>query len=494
MKHPRIASLLILLSICFSFSNCEKIDEFPADIQSLDFIWKGLNAYYLNQDQIDDLSDRRFNNDPELENYLRGFASPEDLFATLTIPTDITSALVSDYTTIDAPTPLRSAFTTGFEFAVMRDVTRLDSVVGYGLDVLPMSYASTQPIARGQFFYAVLDENNDTIKLAEDNYEAALINYTQDTLKLLMADYDGVTMTPNGLRADLVREQYQYPSVRMSSVIDLGPQQVGYLIFNNDFSGNYTADLNTTMLNFRNQSVNELVLDFRYNIGGPTFDSTIAELASMITGQFQNQVLMKETWNVKAQPWFQANQPDSLLTRFPTILQNGTPINGLNLTDVYILLNGNGFRGNGALELLINSLSSYMNVHVIGNNTRGDNIGHISLYDSPDYDFFNLNMNHTYALQPAVLTFSNLNDETYDSGLNPVIAVCPIEDPLELGELGQTTDPILARVLNFISTGNAGAAIPCNALGFEVLYHSIDEQRLTNNRLFTKQDLPDLGR
>ena len=145
MKHPRIASLLIFLSICFSFSNCEKIDEFPTDIQSLDFVWKGLNAYYLYQDQIDDLSDRRFNNDPELENYLRGFASPEDLFATLTIPTDISSALVSDYNTINAPTPLRSAFTTGFEFAVMRDVTRLDSVVGYGLDVLPMSYASSQP-------------------------------------------------------------------------------------------------------------------------------------------------------------------------------------------------------------------------------------------------------------------------------------------------------------------------------------------------------------
>lgn len=494
MKYPRIASLLIILSVCFSFSNCEKINEFPADIQAHDFVWKGLNAYYLYQDQIDDLSDRRFSNDVQLENYLRSFTSAEDLFATLRIPTDPTSSLASDYTAIDAPTPLRAASTTGFEFAVMRDVTRLDSVVGYGLDVLPMSYASTQPIARGQFFYAVLNENNDTIKLAEDNYEDALINYTQDTLKLLMADYDGITMTPNDLRVDLVREPYQFTSVRMSNVIDLGPQQVGYLVFNNDFSGNYTADMNTTMLNFRNQSVNELVLDFRYNIGGGAFDSTVAELASMITGQFQDQVLMKETWNVKAQPWFLENQPDSLLTRFPSTLENGLSINGLNLTDVYIILNGQGFRGNSVLELLINSLDPYMNVHVIGNNTSGDNIGHITLYDSPDYDFFNLNMNHTYALEPAVLTFSNLNDITYDSGLNPVIPICPIEDPLELGEIGQTTDPILARVLNFISTGSAGSAIPCNPLGFEVLYHSIDQQRLTNNRLFTKQDLPDLGR
>lgn len=494
MKYPRITSLIILLSCCFSFSNCEKIDEFPADIQSHDFVWKGLNAYYLYQDQVDDLSDRRFSNDVQLENYLRGFSSPENVFSSLITSSDMTSLLVSDYTTIDTPTPLRSSLTTGFEFAIMRDVTRLDSVVGYGLDVLPLSYASTQSISRGDFFYAVLDQNNDTIKLAEDNFEAAVINYPQDTLKLLMADYDGVTMTPNGQRVDLARNQYQYPAIKQSRVIDLGAQRVGYLAYNNDFSGNYTSDLNDEMLSFRNQSVNELVIDLRYNIGGGAFDTTITELASMITGQFANQVLIKETWNVKAQTWFQANQPDSLLTRFPTRLENDALINSLNLTDVYIILNGNGFRGNSVAELLINSLTPYINVHIIGNNTGGNNIGSISLYDSPDYDFLNLNMNHTYALQSAVLTFSNLNDITYNSGFSVTIPVCPIEDPLDLGVLGENTDPILARILNYIVTGNAGGAIPCNSLDFEVLYNSINQQRLTNNRIFIKQDLPDLGR
>ena len=494
MKHPNFKAFLLLLVSGLFFVSCEKIDEFPADIQANDFVWKGLNAYYLYQDQIPDLSDRRFNNDIQLESYLRQFASPEDLFNASLLTTDIASALVPDYNTVETPVPLRSAFTTGFEFAVMRDPTRTDSIVGYGLDVLPMSYASTQTIARGDFFYAVLDENNDTIKLAEDNYEDALLNYPQDTLKLLMADYDGITMTPNDERVDLVREAYQHPAIQQTQIFDLAAQRVGYLMYTNDFSGNYTTDLNNTILNFRNQSVNELIIDLRYNIGGGAFDSTIAELASMITGQFENEVLIKETWNVKAQPWFVENQPDSLLTRFPSRLQNGVTINGLGLTDVYIILNGNGFRGNAVTELLINSLSSYMNVHVIGNNTSGENRGFITLYDSPDYDNFNLNVNHMYALQPAVLTFSNLNDETYNAGLTPIISVCPIEDPLNLGQLGADTDPIIDRVLNYISTGSAGGAIPCNALEFEVLYHSINQQRLTNNRIFTKQNLPDLGR
>ena len=46
----------------------------------------------------------------------------------------------------------------------------------------------------------------------------------------------------------------------------------------------------------------------------------------MISGQFINEVLIKEKWNVKAQPWFLANQPDSLLTRFPAIVKYNNQI------------------------------------------------------------------------------------------------------------------------------------------------------------------------
>ena len=160
---------------------------------------------------------------------------------------------------------------------------------------------------------------------------------------------------------------------------------------------------------------------------------------------------MKETWNLKAQPWFEINQPDSLLTKFPTTLQNNETINSLNLTDVYIILNGDSFNGSSALELLINSLQPYINVHVLGNTTNGDNLGSISLYDSSDYDIFDANLNHTYSLQPAVVKFSNKEDETYDTGITPTIQLCPIEDPLNLGELGETSDPLLREVLQYVN-------------------------------------------
>ena len=493
MKHKVLVNFTVILC-CFTLLSCEKVGEFPVDIQTHDFVWKGLNAYYLYQDEIDDLSDQRFNNDIELESFLREFFSPEDIFSTLTKPSDGLSLIVNDYNALETPIALRTAFTTGFEFAIMRDPSRLDSVVGYGLDVLPLSYASTKNISRGEFFYAVLDENSDTVKLAEDNYIGAVINYPQDTLKLLMVDYEGLMIIPNNERVDLVRKQYQYPAMRMTRIFNLTPRRVGYLMYNNDFSDNYIADLNTAILNFKNESVNELVIDLRYNVGGGAFDTTISELASMITGQFENQVLMKETWNVKAQQWFELNQPDSLLTRFPTTLKNGLAINRLNLTDVYIILNGNGFEGNTVTELLINSLRPYINVHVIGNTTGGENSASITLYDSQDYNFSNLNTNHSYALQPKILTFSNVNDETYDMGLLPTITVCSTENPLNLGVLGEASDPIINSVLDYIVTGNSGSTVSCNPFNWEVLYHSVNRQRLSDNRIFIKQKLPDLGR
>ena len=487
--------IILLFSFYSLFIACE--EDFPSsqDLQVHDFVWKGLNAYYLHQGEVPDISDRRFNSDQQLESFLRNSGSPENLFSNLIIGSDIKSQLIEDYTQVNLPIQSRSSFTTGLEFGVFRNPSQRDSVIGYVLDVLPQSYASTQSITRGEFFSAIIDENNDTIRLAEDNYTDLLINYPQDTLKLITVDYDGITITPNNGQVALVRQAYQFPPIHLEKVFDFAPNRIGYLVYNNDFSRNYIQEINSAMSRFNNQSINQLIIDLRYNIGGGSFNQTVAEIAAMITGQFPNEVLIKETWNSKAQSWFEANQPDSLATNFPTtLIENSQNINSLNLSDVYIILNGNSFRGSSTLELLINSLRPYINVHVIGNNTRGNNTGTITLYDSPDYDFFNVNTNHVYALQPEVLTFSNFDDETYESGIFPTIQLCPIEDPLNLGELGEITDPILNRVLTYINTGVAGFNVPCNPLNFEVLYNSVNVQRIFDTGIFIEQDLPDLGR
>ena len=173
------------------------------------------------------------------------------------------------------------------------------------------------------------------------------------------------SLAKNDIRVDLVKKNYQYSPILLKKVFNLGAKDVGYLLYNNDFSDNYIADINATILEFKNQSVNELIIDLRYAIGSYSDARTISEIASMITGQFTDEIFIKETWNNKAQTWFELNQPDSVITKFPTRLQNNTIISSLNLTDVYIILNGDGYSGSSATELLINSLNPYINVHVL---------------------------------------------------------------------------------------------------------------------------------
>ena len=214
MKEIILKPLILILFISISLQSCDRTDDVlnPA-IEVQDFVWKGLNAYYLYQEDIADLSDTRFSSDLQLENYLGGFETPVDIFNSLKFPSDSRSLLIDDYTIEDSPLPLRSSFTTGMEFGLFKDPNRLDSIIGFVSHILPLSEASSDSISRGDFFYAIINEEADTIHLKEDNYRALLLNYPQDTLKLLMANFNGDTLIVNNQRVDLVKKNYQYPPI-----------------------------------------------------------------------------------------------------------------------------------------------------------------------------------------------------------------------------------------------------------------------------------------
>ena len=88
----------------------------------------------------------------------------------------------------------------------------------------------------------------------------------------------------------------------------------------------------------------------------------------------------------------------------------------------------------------------------------------------------------------------NKEDQTYSSGITPTVSLCSMEDPLNLGELGETSDPLLYEVLQYITTGDSGLNLACNPFELEMLYNSINSQRVFDQGTFIKQDLPNLGR
>ncbi len=60
MKKSILLSLLCILFL--SIISCEKQDDLnvPENLRLNDFIWKGMNQYYLWQEEVTDLSDDRF--------------------------------------------------------------------------------------------------------------------------------------------------------------------------------------------------------------------------------------------------------------------------------------------------------------------------------------------------------------------------------------------------------------------------------------------------
>jgi hypothetical protein len=89
-----------------------------------------------------------------------------------------------------------------------------------------------------------------------------------------------------------------------------------------------------------------------------------------------------------------------------------------------------------------------------------------------------------------VLSFLNKNDLTYENGFSPNLALCANENPLDLGVLGDRSDPILSSVLDYISTGNPVSNSDCNPNNFEYIFNSINGQRETDSGIFINQNLP----
>ena len=71
MKKTFQFTLLLIISL-FTFQGCQDMDDVaaPMDLEIKDFIWKGLNQYYLWQADVPNLSDDRFASQAELNTFL----------------------------------------------------------------------------------------------------------------------------------------------------------------------------------------------------------------------------------------------------------------------------------------------------------------------------------------------------------------------------------------------------------------------------------------
>jgi len=445
-----------LFAITILFSSCKKTDDedpniirIETDLEIIDFIWKGLNQYYYWQESVGNLSDNKKESESDYAYFLSQNPDPETFFNSLLHPDDNFSWIVDDY--VDLENMLQGIdISDGMEFGLYVECND-NNIFGFVRYVQKDSNAESKGVKRGMVFSSI-----NGIRLTRDNYRDLLFNDIDNsyTIRFSEISYNQNNQCANIIPGEedltLTKSRIVKNPIHISKIIENGGKKIGYLMYN-QFLGlvesegkDYNSELNDTFANFLSHGINDLVIDLRYNPGGRI--STSINLASMITGQFNNQVFAKERWNSKLMSYWDENNPESLLNRFSNKLGNNQSIFSLNLERVFVLTSA---RTASASELLINGLDPYIDVVHIGDYTVGKNQGSITVYDYIN-DSRDKNPNHMYAMQPIVLKIGNVEGYTdFPDGLEPDIYIK--ESLLNPGILGDIEEPLLRIALDQIS-------------------------------------------
>jgi carboxyl-terminal processing protease len=442
------SSFLLLLSFLLLSSCFDDNDDIlspSSNIEIGDFVWKGLNTFYLYKDDVLDLADSRFETQGDLNNYISDFSSPETLFENLIYDrplTDKFSWIVDDYVALEnsfAGVSKKNGMSFGFFVNPEENGVKAYGIVRY---VLPNTSASNNGIVRGDIFSSV-----NGIQITYDNTSGRINNgiissLNEDSYTIGLANYDGSSVISTGEDISLNKRVLTENPILISKTLDVNSKKIGYLLYNS-FTADFDDALNNVFADFKSEGVTDLVLDFRYNPGGSVYSAIT--LSSLVTGQFTGDIFSTEQWNTQVQDVFEQNNPERIENRFISETRNGQSLNSLNLNKVYILTTG---RSASASELVINGLNPYIDVIQIGTATTGKFQASITLYDSDDFSKNNVNPNHNYAMQPLVLkSLNSVGFTDYFDGFSPNAAFELSEDFSNLGVLGAKNEPLLSLAL-----------------------------------------------
>ena len=481
--------IILYISIIFlTLSSCSKDDGVTIETTTNDeinaFVWRGLASFYLWQKDVPDLAATRFANLNEVYTHFRSFDSPESVFSSLLYnygTVDRFSIMVQDYVALENSF-LGINISTGMEFGLVRYQNNSNNLFGYVRYVVPNSDAESKGIQRGMLFNLV-DGQQLTVNNYVDLLLGANVNYT-----IALADYNAGNPIENGTSIALTKSQIEENPVKIAKVFEEGTTKIGYLLYN-QFVRSYDAELNAAFAMFKAENIDELIIDLRYNPGGSTKSATY--LGSMITGQFTGNLFSKESWNDNVMA---ANPPALFVNNFTNEIRNldsngnvvlEQTINSLGLDKAYFIVTGSSA---SASELVINSLSAYIDVRLVGKKTVGKQVGSITLYDSDNLfrNGGNLNNAHNYAMQPIVFEIKNKDNQNYPNGIVPGISLNGIdfgEDYSNLGVLGARNEPLLDRTIQYITTGAKALISDKIPLQTEEVYHS-KLSTITSNNMY----------
>ncbi len=445
-----LKALILLIAISFLTTSCFKDDDdTPISANSInDFVWKGMNSWYNWQSEVPNLSDAKDDNQSEYAAFLNQTSNPEEFFNGLRFQygvIDRFSWFIEDY--IEQQQEFQGIYKShGIKYQAVQ-INNNGDVIMYVRYVADNSPASAANIKRGDIINAI----NGTV-LNTSNFNNAANDLYEDTVKLSFVTESGGILTfleDKTITATVVSEN---PIYLKKIFNDVNGKKVGYLVYNG-FRTSYNDELNAAFSYFKNEGIDELILDLRLNGGGSV--ATSAYLSSMIYANAGVEEFASLEFNSKHTEENGSYFFSNTLNVFDSNdNKTGTEaINRLNTLNRLYVLTSNSTAS--ASEMVINGLKPYMNsVKIVGTTTYGKNVGSITLYDSPATDYqdqSSANPSHTYAMQPIVFQIFNKNGESdYAQGFVPDIEVKEYEYWNNILPFGDENEAVLKAALDDI--------------------------------------------
>lgn len=302
--------------------------------------------------------------------------------------------------------------TYGMEFTAFSIVDQNNQFLGYYwvrvLYVLPNSPAQAMGLKRGDWIVG-FDGKKDNLTRYTN-----LLRGGSLTLTVAADPRDAKTHRQVSLTAS--RKVEDNP-LYVAKTIETGGRKIGYLLYNHFTTGpdgytdrTYDQEMEATFKRFADQGVNEFVLDLRYNGGGYLISANV--LAGLLVPEKnKDDIFSIDTDNKGRQSKRYFNS-------------EGTKTH-LNLNRLFVLTSRSTA---SASEAVINGLSPFIDITLIGATTEGKNVGSVH-YAKNEYE---------WALQPIIMRITSSNTSyDYSSGL-------PADYPCnELDEKENVTDELL---------------------------------------------------
>lgn len=354
---------------------------------------------------------------------------PKEYFAQLLQHDDPFSYAIHPSIAQTFPKRMKGLYGFDISFVVHQGV-----VYGVVLYVLSDSPAYNSGIKRGMLIKAI----NGTV-LNQENYEGLyndLVDNEQGQLEVVEYSAETGFSTPRQVN---IFQGFTFSQPILHRVIDKGENKVGYIEISH-FDSGMAQSLLEIFLEFKNQSVNNVVVDLRYNGGGDV--SSAAALSIILAPVIQAGDLFitfkgnKNGGNV-SQSFQEALEMNESQLSFQELRNAHFPIEKL-----YILC---GSHTASASEIIINNLKPYMEVVTIGEKTVGKDVAGFAIEDN------RISGELGWVLYPAIYKLYNADNEgNYSTGITPTIELDELSG-LQIFPLGDPNESLLQMALNTIS-------------------------------------------